>query len=244
MCGSGTTLDVCKDLGRVGVGFDIAPVREDIRQGDARKISLSDDYVDCVFMDPPYSNHIQYSGHEDCIGELDARADNAYFLAMEKVIAESFRVLKNGGYLGIYIQDSAAKSKAFVPLGFEMFLRASVLFDPVDIIAVCRRNKSLKRNHWHTSALEGNYYLRGFNYFFIFRKNIAKDTSLLKHEKSGEVSSFFKEYSRSNKLGVVTPEALSQALLNKKASAPRNLEESKPRQHIKPTPKPKPKPRR
>jgi len=31
----------------------------------------------------------------------------------------------------------------------------------------------LKRNHWHTSAIEGNYYLRGFNYLFIMKKDMA-----------------------------------------------------------------------
>src|SRR3954452_19805120 len=31
MCGSGTTLDVCKDLNRQGVVFDIAPIRKDIK---------------------------------------------------------------------------------------------------------------------------------------------------------------------------------------------------------------------
>ena len=30
MCGSGTTLDVCKDMGREGVGFDLQPQREEI----------------------------------------------------------------------------------------------------------------------------------------------------------------------------------------------------------------------
>src|SRR5690606_31929478 len=37
-CGSGTTLDVCADTERRGLGFDIAPAREDIRRGDARRL--------------------------------------------------------------------------------------------------------------------------------------------------------------------------------------------------------------
>lgn len=232
MCGSGTTIDVCKDTGRRFVAFDIAPTRDEIGAADARKLPLGDASVDAIFMDPPYSNHIRYSGDERCIGELDARKDNSYFESMEKVIAESFRVLKNGGYLGIYIQDSAAKSKPFIPLGFEIYLRCSLLFDPVDIISVCRYNKSLKRNHWHTSAIEGNYYLRGFNYFFIFRKNTGKEPSSHHHEKSGTVSSFFKDFSRKNKASVVTPEAISQALLASKNTAvkPPSAATSKPKQ--------------
>src|SRR5205085_1010894 len=32
MCGSGTTIDVCEDTGRRGLGFDLAPARPDIRR--------------------------------------------------------------------------------------------------------------------------------------------------------------------------------------------------------------------
>src|SRR4051812_43094509 len=39
-CGSGTTLDVCHDLKRQGLGFDIAPYRRDIKQADARHLPL------------------------------------------------------------------------------------------------------------------------------------------------------------------------------------------------------------
>ncbi len=72
MCGSGTTLDVCRDLGRQGIGFDVAPYRKDIRGGDARRLPLDKESVDFIFVDPPYSTHLKYSGHPQCIGELDA----------------------------------------------------------------------------------------------------------------------------------------------------------------------------
>jgi adenine-specific DNA-methyltransferase len=40
----------------------------------------------------------------------------------------------------------------------------------VDIITVVRHNRTLKRNHWHAAAVEGNFYLRGFNYLFVMKK--------------------------------------------------------------------------
>lgn len=169
MCGSGTTLDVCTDLKRNGVGFDIAPTREDIKQSDARVLPLKSQTMDFIFIDPPYSNHIQYSGHKNCIGELDARTP-LYYEAMEKVIVEMHRVLKNRRYMALYVSDSFKKGKPFLPLGFELFQRMSRLFKPVDIICVTRHNRTMKRNHWHTSAIEGNYFLRGFNYLFIMKK--------------------------------------------------------------------------
>lgn len=171
MCGSGTTLDVCRDLKRAGKGFDLAPFRDDINQGDARSIPLKKETVDFLFIDPPYSTHIEYSTHSKCIGLLDAK-DPAYYEEMEKVIAEAFRVLKDRRYFALYVSDSFRKGKPFCAIGFELFAIAKKYFKPVDIICVTRHNRTLKRNHWHTSAIEGNFFLRGFNYLLIFKKEL------------------------------------------------------------------------
>ncbi|HVX85708.1 MAG TPA: DNA methyltransferase [Phycisphaerae bacterium] len=173
MCGSGTTLDVAKELGRKGVGCDLAPSREDIRQADARKLPLADASVDFAFVDPPYSTHVDYSDDPRCIGKLDAGGDDggkAYYEAMARVIGELHRVLKNRRYMGLYVSDSFKKGKPFMPIGFELLAILRRHFKPIDIIAVVRHNRTLKRNHWHTSAVEGNYFLRGFNYLFIMKK--------------------------------------------------------------------------
>jgi len=169
MCGSGTTLDVCKDLNRKGLGFDLAPFREDITAADARCLPLKSESVDFLFVDPPYSTHLKYSGHPKCIGELDARTPE-YYEAMDKVLEESYRVLKNRRYLGLYVSDSFKKGKPFVPIGFDLFQLMRKRFKPIDIIAVTRHNRTMKRNHWHTAALEGNFFFRGFNYLFIVKK--------------------------------------------------------------------------
>src|SRR4051794_22260896 len=59
--GSGTTLDVARDLNRRALGYDVAPTRKDIFRVDARKLPLESDKADFVFIDPPYSTHIEYS---------------------------------------------------------------------------------------------------------------------------------------------------------------------------------------
>lgn len=51
MCGSGTTIDVCREEGRRVIGYDITPVRSDIIQNDTRKIPLDDNTVGMVFID-------------------------------------------------------------------------------------------------------------------------------------------------------------------------------------------------
>lgn len=178
MCGSGTTMDVARDLKRRALGYDLSPARPDIFRADARKIPLEDGKADFVFVDPPYSTHLEYSDQAGDIGKLDAAGDE-YYEAMEKVIGECWRVLKDRRYMGLYVSDSWRKRKGsepgsgagtFMPIGFELFARLRERFKPVDVIAVVRHNQKLARGNWNKAAEEGNFFLRGFNYLFIVKK--------------------------------------------------------------------------
>jgi len=168
--GSGTTLDVARELGRRALGYDIAPTRKDIFRVDARKLPLENEKADFVFIDPPYSTHIEYSDDPRCIGKLDA-AGGEYYRAMEQVISEIHRVLRKNRHMALYVSDSYVKGKAFHPIGFELFSRMQKLFEPVDIVAVVRHNKTLEMGNYRKAAEEGNFFLRGFNYLFIMRKD-------------------------------------------------------------------------
>ncbi len=180
-CGSGTTLDVCDDLGRKGLGFDLHPSRPDITQADARELPLREASADFVFIDPPYSTHIDYGDHPDDIGKLSTGGDDhgqAYYEAMGQVIDETHRVLKDRRYMALFVSDSFKKSKGkpggtFMPIGVEIFAYLCQLFRPIDIIVVARHNQKLDRGNWRKAAEEGNFFLRGFNYLFIMKKEEA-----------------------------------------------------------------------
>lgn len=168
-CGSGTTLDVCQDLGRRGRGFDLAPHRPDIEASDARSLPLEAGTVDFVFMDPPYSDNVKYSDDPRCIGRINA-TDEAYFEALDAVFGEAFRVMKDRRYMAVYICDYYNKKKGFVPIGLRCLELLSRRFVPIDHVCVVRHNKSLKLGNWHRAAEEDNFFLRGFNHLFIVKK--------------------------------------------------------------------------
>lgn len=169
MAGSGTTLDVARDLGRRALGYDLNVVRPDVFRADARRLPLEDGKADFVFMDPPYSDHVEYSDDPRCIGRLNA-ADQAYYTAMEQVLDQVSRVLRPDRYIALYVGDSLEKGHAFHPIGVELFLRLRARFTPVDHIAVVRHNKTLEQGNYRAAAEDQNFFLRGFHHLFIMYK--------------------------------------------------------------------------
>jgi adenine-specific DNA-methyltransferase len=170
MAGSGTTLDVARDLGRKALGYDVHPTRKDIFRVDARKLPPElTGKVDFVFIDPPYSTHLDYGPDPRDIGKLEA-ATGEYYAAMEQVISEIHRVLKPDRHMALYVSDSFVKDKGFYPIGFELFDRLRKKLTPVDIISVVRHNKTLEMGNYRKAAEEGNFFLRGFNYLLVMCK--------------------------------------------------------------------------
>jgi adenine-specific DNA-methyltransferase len=169
MCGSGTTLVVAREMARRALGYDLQPAHPDVFCADARKLPLESGKADFCFVDPPYSNHIRYSGSKACLGELSA-LEPSYYAALDQVFLEMTRVLRPERYLAVYVQDSFEKGKPFMPIGYRVFELLSRRLLPVDAIAVVRNNRTLLRNHFHTAAVEHNYFLRGFGHLLVFFK--------------------------------------------------------------------------
>lgn len=170
MCGSGTTLDVCKEEGRRAICYDIAPPpnRPEIIQNDARHIPLPDNYVDMIFVDSPYGDNIQYNDNPACIGKISSETET-FYEELEKVMKECYRVLKPGKVIGWLIGDQWVKKK-FTPVGFKVYQRLGKYFETVDIICVVRRGQASNTSIWYNRARRFNFFLRGFKYLFIMRK--------------------------------------------------------------------------
>ncbi len=169
MCGSGTTIDVAKELNRRVIGYDLNVVRPDVIKNDARNIPLPDDSVDFVFIDSPYSDNIKYSDDPDCIGKISCEKQE-FFDELEKVAREIHRILKPDKYMAWLIGDHWRKKTGFIPVGFKIYNMLSKFFVTGDIICVARRNQTSNTGLWHKKAIELNFYLRGFKYLFIMKK--------------------------------------------------------------------------
>ena len=170
MVGSGTTIDVAKELERKVIGYDISSYRPDIIQNDARHIPLEDNSVDFIFTDSPYSDNVKYSDHPDCIGKISC-TEERFFEELEKVMRETYRILKPDKVMGWLIGDHWRKKTGFIPVGFKVYERLFKYFETVDVICLTRRNQTSNTSIWQKRARDFNFYLRGFKYLFVMRKN-------------------------------------------------------------------------
>ncbi len=168
MCGSGTTIDVAKELKRKVIGYDLNIVRPDVVKNDSRKIPLQENSVDFVFIDSPYSDNIKYSDDKQCIGKISCEKTEFYD-ELDKTAAEIKRILKPGKVMGWVIADQWIKKK-FTATGFLMWQRLEKYFEPIDIVCLTRHNQTSNTDIWHSRARQYNFYLRGFKYLFIMRK--------------------------------------------------------------------------
>ena len=143
------------------------------------KIPLEDKTVDLVFVDSPYGDNIRYNDNPACIGNISAE-DELFYDSLEKVMAECFRILKDGKVLGWLIGDQWVKGR-FTPVGFILYQRLSKYFDTVDIACIPRRGQASHTDLWTNRARRFNFFLRGYRYLFIMKKpskleNIKKDS--------------------------------------------------------------------
>lgn len=174
MAGSGTTIDVCEEEKRKVIGYDVNPQHPKVIKNDSRKIPLSENSVDMVFIDSPYGDNVSYSNEPADIGKISAEDEN-FYLELEKVAQEIYRVLKPGKVMGWLIGDQWVKRK-FTPVGFKIYemLTDKVGFVPIDLISVARRGQSSNTRVWHYRAQKFNFFLRGFKYLILAKKPDGK----------------------------------------------------------------------
>lgn len=183
--GGGTTLVEAKLLRRNIIGVDVNPAAlmrcQDkcnfpwdtntqviIRRGDARRLDfLPDESMDFVCTHPPYADIIRYS--EDIAEDISHCALAPFLQEMERVAAESFRVLKKGKFCAILMGDTRKKG-CMQPLSFqvmEKFLEAG--FTLKELIIKTQHNCKAT-GFWKTNSVKYNFLLIAHEHLFVFRK--------------------------------------------------------------------------
>jgi len=93
-----------------------------------------------------------------------------FFIELEKVAKEAYRILKIDKYIAWLIGDHWRKKSGFIPVGLNIYNILSKYFQPVDIIVVARHNQTSNTPFWIDKAIKYNFYLRGFKYLIIMKK--------------------------------------------------------------------------
>ena len=182
--GGGTTAVEAKLTYRNFVGFDINPEAVETSRAkcsfnfegdnilrlecaDARMLPLENESIDLICTHPPYADIIHYSENID--GDLSLLPMKPFLAEMEKVAAESYRVLKKGKFCAILMGDMRKKGMV-QPLGFEtMRVFESAGFKTKEII-IKQQHICKATGYWKTNSIKFNFLLLAHEYLFVFKK--------------------------------------------------------------------------
>ncbi|MFW6016540.1 MAG: TRM11 family SAM-dependent methyltransferase [bacterium] len=187
MMGGGTTLIEAKMLNRKGIGFDINPdavklckknlsikkkciYEPNIRVADARNFpNIEDESIDLVIIHPPYMNIIKYSSGKINADLSNYKDLNKFIFEFEKVIAESYRVLKDNHFFALLIGDTRKKGH-YVPISYYVLnacLKKGFILKE-EIIKI--QHNCSSTSYWRKQVEKYNFYLIMHEHLFIFRK--------------------------------------------------------------------------
>lgn len=184
--GGGTTLIEAKLLNRDIVGVDVNKKALDIckektsfkhkgahgkvylRKGDARKLDfLKDESIDLICTHPPYADIIKYSDNlKDDLSHLKVKE---FLLEMERVAAESYRVLKKDKFCAILMGDTR-KNGHMIPLSnyvMDVFVNAGFI---VKEIIIKEQHNCRATGFWKTNSIKHNFLLIAHEHLYIFHK--------------------------------------------------------------------------
>ena len=184
--GGGTTLVEAKLLNRNIIGVDVNDIalnrcREKIDfehdgangkvylyKGDARKLDFNQKKkIDFICTHPPYADIIKYS--DDLDNDL-SRCNVKDFLAeMEKVAAESYRVLKSNKFCAILMGDTRKKG-CMIPMSFEVMKVFQKAGFTLKEIIIKEQHNCRATGYWKTNSVKYNFLLIAHEYLFVFRK--------------------------------------------------------------------------
>lgn len=139
-----------------------------LHKADARNLDfISDDSVDLICTHPPYANIIQYS--EDISEDMSLLKVKDFLVEMQKVAAESYRVLKKDKFCAVLMGDTRLKGH-MIPMSFDvMKIFQDVGFKLKELI-IKEQHNCKATGYWKTNSIKYNFLLIAHEYLFVFRK--------------------------------------------------------------------------
>jgi SAM-dependent methyltransferase len=167
MAGSGTILDMCRELKRQCISWDICPIRPDVERGDVRATNFPDAHFDFIFAHFPYWNMHTYSNVE---GDLSHMPQDGFRQESRRVMAEACRILKPGKYYAVLIGDQR-KDKQIIDWSAEFSLMGQSLFQLHDkIIWYAHGQRAYQGGYYDEWAACYNFCKQTFDTLLIFKK--------------------------------------------------------------------------
>ncbi|MDH5441667.1 MAG: site-specific DNA-methyltransferase, partial [Candidatus Bathyarchaeota archaeon] len=172
MAGFGTTIDVCKSMGRQCIAYDLIPLRPDIEQNDITKgIPLDNASVDFILLDPPYGDMKKgYSNNEHDLANMSHKD---FLESIEKIRDECYRVLREGGHVAFLMAPRKLSKNELIPLTSEVLGIFRERFGPVERIVLVKDIHSKQAPGFNVQkwrAKEYKYLLRGFVDLVVMEK--------------------------------------------------------------------------
>jgi hypothetical protein len=113
MAGGGTTLDVCRSMGRRCLAYDLHPARPEIQAQDVRRgFPLEAKDCDLIFCDPPYHTMLARQYPRDGIASEPL---SGWIAFLHDLTRHAFETLRPGGCLALLL---AAQTEKDLPAGF------------------------------------------------------------------------------------------------------------------------------
>jgi hypothetical protein len=171
MAGSGTTVDVCRALGRNVIASDIKAWRRDILAADAETVKL-DRPLDLVFIHVPYLGMYQYTDEPDDLSRMNLAQFGEKF---DRIIAHVTEPLKPGKFLAILVGD--VRKQGLIDLAAVVSMVAQRHLKLWDKAIVETTNPGAHASAGHDNmgllldrARRGNFLLRTCDTLLVFRK--------------------------------------------------------------------------
>lgn len=152
--------------------YDIAPQCEEVEYGDSRNLPLPSESLNCIMFDPPFlattGKSLSAQDNNNIINKRFGVYPSEKELHQFYIdsLAESYRLLKNGGILIFKCQDKVSSGKQYMTHVFIMNEATKIGFYPQDLFILLAENRLVA--DWQVKSQKN---ARKYHcYFWVFKK--------------------------------------------------------------------------